>query len=193
MSDPEMRTVLVQNQLAAIDDLLPVEAQRIRQALPREALARVDGAGIFDWEPVETHLAIIEATLEILGPDEARRVWRHTTLRLFKGPIVGTFAEGVLSLLSISPLEALRWMDKLDPLINRGMGSVRVEPDVTPNGARILLSDVPRVILESTAWLNSQQTAFVASLEFLRAKDGRAALVELDAPRGRAVWRLGWR
>jgi hypothetical protein len=192
MSEPETRSSIVQNQLAALDELVPVDAQRIRAALPREAIARVDAAGALDWEPMETLIAVLDTTLAVLGSDEATRVFRYTAFRVFRGPIVKTFADGVSALLSISPLQALRWVPKLDPLINRNAGSLAVVPE-PPNATRVVFTDVPRFILESPGWHAQQHAAYAATLEFLRAQDGSVTAIEMDKERGRIVLRLAWR
>jgi hypothetical protein len=189
MAHPEMRASLVKEQLAAIDD--HAEGARVRAAVAPATLARIESATRVDWLPIETLLALLDATLATLGPEAAAAHWRRSTMRAFETPLVKPFTDGVVALFQPSPPRVFPLLPKLFQLIYRGIGRVLVE-NPAPDRLRVIHERVPAVMLASPAWSPSIAASYVASLDFLHVS-APAVDTEVDAAHQRVVFTLRWR
>jgi hypothetical protein len=80
---------------------------------------------------------------------------------------------------------------RLMSLLYRDTGSVVVE-NVEPGLQRIVHGEVPAVMLASAAWSASLAASYLATLDFLRARDGRVETT-IDSAAARCTFTLRWR
>jgi hypothetical protein len=190
MPNPELRSSLVKEQLASIDDLGPGPAGRVRAAVPR-AIAAIERSTRMDWLPIGVLLDLLDATLAALGAEEAAVHWRVSTLRSFELPLVRPFVAGALSLFNPSPAQIFPLLPKLMSLLYRDIGSLRVEV-VEPGLLRIIHGQLPQSMLASRAWSASMAASYLASLDFLRVVDGRVETT-IDTVTAGCTFTLRWK
>lgn len=177
----------MKEQLASVDELV---GMAVRAAVPR-AVTAIERASRLEWLPIEVLLEVLDATLAALGPEEAAVHWRLSTLRSFDLPLIRPFVAGALELFNPSPAKVLLILPRLYGLLYRDTGSVAVE-NVEPGLMRIQHADVPAVMLASRGWSGSIGASYLATLDFLRARDARVDTT-LELAAARVLFTLRWR
>jgi len=189
MATPELRASLAKEQLACIDALGPLPSGRVREGAAA-AVALIERATRVDWLPMTALVAVLDATLAVLGPAEAAAHWRRSTLRSLEIPLVKPFLDGVLSVFNPSPATTMPMYPKLFSLLYRNVGAVTV--DVIEPGLLIIThSQLPSSVTASSAWASSMAASYDATLQFLRAKAPRVSFT-VDAAKGRCPFTLRW-
>jgi hypothetical protein len=187
MATPELRSSLVKEQLASIDALGPEPARRVREAAARAIIA-IERSSRMEWLPIEALLDVLDATLTVLGPEAAEAHWHRSTLRSFEIPLVKPFVAGALSLFNPSPERVMPLLPKLLSLLYRDIGTTTVEV-IEPGLVQVVHAELPSVMLGSRAWSASMAASYRATLDFLRAVDGRVETT-MDAGAARCAFTL---
>jgi len=190
MSHPQLRSSLVKEQLASVDELGGDSAAQIRKLVGDDVIAVIDRASRVDWLPMDTLLHLLDAELATLGMNEACAHWRRSTMRSFEIPLVKPFVSGVVSMLQPSPATVLPMLPKMWPLMYRHTGTVSVEI-LDDEHAAVVHREVPTQLMASKAWHASLGESYVASLIFLRAREPKVE-TKLDPPAHKVRFTLSW-
>ncbi|HEX4459223.1 MAG TPA: hypothetical protein VIA18_14695, partial [Polyangia bacterium] len=172
---------------ASIDKLGVMPSGRVRESAAA-AVTLIERSTRVDWLPMTALVEVLDATLAVLGPDDAAVHWRRSTLRSLEIPLVKPFLDGVLSLFNPSPALAMPLYPKLFSLLYRNVGGVAVEV-VEPGLLIIEHSELPSLVLTSPAWASSMAASYDATLHFLRAKSPRVSFT-IDAAKGSCPFTL---
>jgi hypothetical protein len=189
MSTPELRSSLVKEQLASIGTLGSASSGRVRAAAP-SAVSIIERSTRVDWLPITVLLELLEATLAVMGPAEAAAHWRRSTLRSFEIPLVRPFVAGVLSLFNPSPTTVMPLLPRLFSLLYRNIGNVAVEA-IEPGILSIVHSELPSVVLASSAWIASMTASYEATLQFLKVEAPQVGFI-VNAKAARCTFNLRW-
>jgi len=189
MPTPELRSSLVKEQLSSISSLGPVPSGRVRAAA-KSAVSIIERSTRVDWLPITVLLDLLGATLAVIGPAEAAAHWRRSTLRSMEIPLVRPFVAGVLSVFNPSPATVMPLLPKLWSLLYRNVGSVGVEV-IEPGVLAIVHSELPSVMLASSAWSASMAASYEATLQFLKAEAPQVGFA-VDAATARCTFTLRW-
>jgi hypothetical protein len=154
------------------------------------AVCIIESSTRVDWLPITVLLDLLDATLAVLGPAEAATHWRRSTLHSMEIPLVKPFVTGALSLFNPSPTTVMPLLPKLLSLLYRNIGGVAVEV-LEPGALTIVHSDLPSVMLSSSAWSPSMSAAYEATLLFLRAAAPKVTCT-VDATQARCTFHLRW-
>ncbi len=189
MPTPELRSSLVKEQLASINSLGPVPSGRVRAAA-ESAVSIIERSTRVDWLPITVLLDLLDATLAVMGPKEAAAHWRRSTLRSMEIPLVRPFVAGALSMFNPSPAKVMPLLPKLFSLLYRNVGSVGVEV-IEPGVLDIVHSELPSVMLASSAWSASMAASYEATLQFLKAEVPQVGFT-VHAGAARCTFTLRW-
>jgi hypothetical protein len=189
MPTPELRSSLVKEQLASISTLGAVPSKRVRAAA-EAAVSIIERSTRVDWLPITVLLELLDATLHVMGPAEAAAHWRRSTIRSMEIPLVRPFVAGAISMFSPSPATVMPLLPKLFSLLYRNIGVVSVEI-LEPGRLAIVHSELPPVMLSSTAWSASFAASYEATLHFLKAEAPRVGFA-VDTAAARCTFTLRW-
>jgi hypothetical protein len=190
MPAPEIRASLIKLQLKAVDDLDAVTARLVRAAMTPGSAGIIDSASSVEWLPVETMLSVAEAVAKTLPPDAAWQFWRKTAQASFDTPLLKTVAQGAINLFRPSPLQAFRLLPKIQLVMMRNCGVLRVE-EAGAHELRVIHSGAPPVMLRSLSWPPSTAAGYHAALDLLRVT-GSTRTESIDLKRQEAVFSITW-
>jgi hypothetical protein len=116
-----------------------------------DAIARVHGAGVFEWLPATVHMHVTEAIRAAIGGD-ARRFWRDLMHASLSRSLLKPLLDGGLRLFGRSPHSILRMTPQAVSLIARGCGSIVVSRGEAAGSTRLTFENLPP-LLARTSWV----------------------------------------
>ena len=194
---PEMRGAWVKQALGAVNELAPPVAQRVLAALPPGLADKIGSASDADWLPAEWTVAVVTAVYQTLSREEATRLWTLKADATFKQPLLADSLKSAFSVLEVSPDTVLRWAIKPEVgigLVFRNCGKLELE-SIAANAAVLVYRDLPPMLYDSEAWLESGHGTFAGILSLGNARMvGFSFERTTDAQGARALrYRLRWR
>jgi hypothetical protein len=105
------------------------------------------------WIPFELSCSGVEAAVDVLGPDEARALWREVfTQRFVKTPIIGGLIQAWVRLFGLSPTSIIKAIPKGFEGTYRNVAEVDVE-ELSKGYGRVRLHQLaPRMLAHPKYW-----------------------------------------
>jgi hypothetical protein len=187
---PVVRAAFTQAALAAVDGLPGDVRKRVRESIPRDALARVTGAGRLEWIPVELDMAVTEAITSVLGPERSARFWKKSLLYTMETPLLEPILAGATNLFGLVPGSLLRWAPRVWEALYRDAGVMTVS-EIGGSSALVSMSALAPALARSPAFVEAVRASLEALFAITRTA-GEVRLVDVDLPAGRASFDVSW-
>jgi hypothetical protein len=188
---PQVRSGVVKGLIEAMDALDPTLGQRVRAALPRDALEQVEATTRLDWTSALLYAQLCDNVLAVLGHARARALWNQISLRSLESGPVKLIFDGVIKVFGLSPRQFVRVLKRGIETAHRNMGGVEVE-DAGPNQLSLRFHGVPGEVLQSPGW-QARVESYLESILLVTRRQGTVATTELAPERGRFAVTLTWR
>jgi hypothetical protein len=125
--------------------------EALRQAIGEERLALIRRTTVVDWLPVEVHLGVADATVEVLGIDGARAFWKERLLASFLTKTMGPFVAGASVVFGAQPYALMKIAMTSYKLMAKNAGRISVR--AAEEGLVLMdFVEMPPAIGESVGW-----------------------------------------
>jgi hypothetical protein len=124
MTAPEVRALLVQNNLLALDRLGPVRRDRV--VARWGALDEVTSVSRLAWLPVHFDVDLAVALDAEIGTNAVRQWAREGLERTMEAPMLRALVDGALRLFASSPGGAYRWVCRGWTVLFRHCGTLEI-------------------------------------------------------------------
>ena len=186
-----MRASIIQGNVRDLERLPKELADRVRARIQPGVLADVQRAGRLAWLPLDHDIEISEAVYREADAETLRH-WARVSLRTsLDGPLLRPLMAAGRRLFGVSPAARLRVLPKRWEAAYRGVGSLTYE-GVSSTEARLLLKDLPPVLFERNAYLESITGSFEAVFDVCEV-EGSVVLEDCNARNASARYLAKWR
>lgn len=120
------------------------------------------------WLPMELDVAFADELLTSLGAPAAHQFYVDFTLATFGGSIIGPLVQGAIRLSGATPGVAIKWWPRGWEGLFRNAGKLSGEL-IADEHARLTYVDLPRMCVQSSAWVDSLRSALHAALALCEA------------------------
>jgi hypothetical protein len=180
----------VKNVLSVIEALPLFTRETVLAAIPASDLQEIRQASGLAWIDVRVLLGVNAAVAAHPDPALLERVFRAVALVDFGSAYLRPFIAGAVSLFGPSPGGFVKWVPRTWGTVLRNAGNVEAR-DVSAHEARLVHTNLARVLTQSTSWLPGHRAYFDGIFDV--AKTPGAVLVEQWEPDlGKLVLRFAW-
>ena len=109
---PAARASAARDNVGHVEIYRPGALARVRALIPEASLAAIDHTLGFSWLDFEHDHWLMDATLEVLGVEDAVACWRSSIGELVRKPLLHSFVEGGLRLFGAQPGKLLKLLPK---------------------------------------------------------------------------------
>lgn len=186
---PLMRASVIQSSLADLDRLGADAAAEIRDGLNPRILEALERANRVAWLPLAHDIDLSSNVARVVG--QSRRIeWSRTsTFRSLRTPLLEPLWRAALRVFGVSPGALFRAVPSGWKAVYRNVGVVA--HTARPDTARLLISNVPNVLLDAHSYLEGMCGAFSALLD-LAETPGTVELREIDTRRRTVEYEARW-
>ncbi|MBK9519051.1 MAG: hypothetical protein IPO09_17230 [Anaeromyxobacter sp.] len=177
--------------LVIIDGFRPGTRDAVRSLVPPASLEVIDGAAGSSWLEVGHHHFLVDATVAVLGMDEAVSLWRRGMAQVLQRPLHKVFVEGAVRLFFDGPGRVIQLIPRGWPLAYRDFSTVSFQR-IGTHQAEIRFDDVAPQAFASPGYLHSWHAICQGIFDLERPLDGVTEF-SFDEARATAVIRFAWR
>jgi hypothetical protein len=123
---PEIRAAQLKEDLAALDELGPERASRVRARLRPETLTAIGEAPRHEWSPMELYLELARAIANLLGDDVLRSWAARSVARATEAPLLAPILTAAVDLFGLTPAGLVRRTSVVWSAVFRNCGELRV-------------------------------------------------------------------
>ena len=162
--------------------------QATNRSSSREAIRRTIGAvrletirhsTVVDWLPVDVHLSIITAVMDVLGIEGARAFWKERLLAAFKTKVMAPFVAGASMVFGEQPYALMKIAMSAYKLMAKSAGEITVTAGA--DGAVLMsFQDMAPGMARSAGWHALCHGQCEAVLAYLKM-EGEIALTDVTA------------
>jgi hypothetical protein len=182
---PSFRATWTKFAVAAVNRSPRREA--IRNFIGEARLNSLRRASVVDWLPIDVHLSVTEAVLEILGKAGARAFWKERLLAAFKTKTMAPFVAGAGVVFGEQPYALMKIAMTSYRLMAKNAGFITVS--AAPDGAVLMdFQDMPAAIIDSAGWHALCHGQCQAVFEYLKM-EGEISLTDVTAHSFRYIMR----
>jgi hypothetical protein len=167
-NEPQLRANWTKLALHVVRELPAHERDAVLAAAGDLLIARIRGAGLFEWLPVTLHLGLANALREVLGA-RAGRFWTDLQVASYERSLLKPLIDGGLRLFGHTPRSMLRLTPQAFSLVARRCGTITVSGGEIVGAARLVFDDVPRE-LRTPAWVEIIVANCQAVLDYLKMR-----------------------
>jgi hypothetical protein len=141
--------------------------QALRNAVGEAKLATLRQASVVDWLPMDIHLSVTAAVVDVLGTSGARAFWKERLLAAFNTKTMAPFVAGASIVFGEQPYALMKIAMSAYKLMAKNAGSITVTP--SHDGAVLMhFQDLPSVMSDSAGWHALCYGQCQAVLEYLK-------------------------
>lgn len=188
---PAARASAARDNVSFVDVYRPGALARVRARIPPESLRAIDETPGISWLEFEHDHWLMDATLAVLGREEAVDCWRHSIAHLIEKPLLRNFVEGSIRLFGARPGRIIRMIPKGWSLAYRDFCSPSFER-LGETRAEIRFEDVAPEAFESEGYLHCWHAICLGVFDLEKPEEGRVEF-EIDRGAARAVASFSWR
>jgi hypothetical protein len=123
----------------------------LRRAIGDQRLELIRRTTVVDWLPIAIHLGIADATVEVLGNDDARTFWKERLLASFHTKTMGPFVAGASIVFGVQPYALMKIAMTSYRLMAKNAGHITVT--ARDDGAVLMdFQEMPQQICDSPGW-----------------------------------------
>ena len=159
------------------EQLAPTQLEQVLERIGSETLARLSGAGRFEWLPAQLHVRIATAPAHSMSREAFCQLWQSCMLNAFEKPLFRSIVQGGLRLFSATPEHFVRLIAPAWGNIARSCGTFEGEVLVNERASIVHWSGIPKTIRDEPSFALAGLGAFGAFYELL----GKRKAIELDA------------
>jgi hypothetical protein len=146
---PSFRATWTKFAVAAVNRSPRREA--IRNFIGEARLNSLRRASVVDWLPIDVHLSVAEAVLEILGKAGARAFWKERLLAAFKTKTMAPFVAGAGIVFGEQPYALMKIAMSAYKLMAKNAGVITVT-SASEGVVVMTFTDAPQAIVKSEGW-----------------------------------------
>jgi len=166
---PKMRASMVKENLRLLL-LLGTETERqIREDLSKELVETIENAGRFDWLPIEVDIELNEIIWKHLGDEGTYKYYHDSVFKTSEDPLMKPIISGAINLFGLTPHSIIRFYPRLWTRMYKDCGQLSIKKE-GPTIAHIIVSEIPRQIIESRGYIVGLEGAFSTSFTLCRVK-----------------------
>jgi hypothetical protein len=185
VSDPAFRATWTKFAVAAVNR--SPRRQAIRKVIGESKLAKLRQASVVDWMPIDIHLGVAAAVLDVLGVAGAREFWKERLLSAFLTKTMGPFVTGASVVFGEQPYALMKIAMTSYRLMAKNAGFITVS--AAPDGAVLMdFQDMPAAIIDSAGWHALCHGQCQAVFEYLKM-EGEISLTDVTAHSFRYIMR----
>ena len=188
---PAARASAARDNVAYVDVYRPGALAKVRAMIPQESLDAIDNTIAISWLEFEHDHWLMDATMAVLGREDAVECWRRSVGHLVERPLLRNFVEGSLRLFGAKPGKILKMIPKGWTLAYRDFCSPSFELH-SETSAEIRFEDVAPQAFESEGYLHCWHAVCLGVFDLEKPQGGRVEF-EIDRAGARAVARFSWR
>ena len=184
-----MRASVIQGNLADLDRLGADTVADIRSGISPRILEAVERANRVAWLPLAHDIDLSANVARVIG--QARRVeWSQTSmLRSLRTPLLEPLWKAAFRVFGMSPGALFHAVPSGWKAVYRNVGTV--VHTARPGVARLVISDVPEVLLEARSYLEGMCGTFTALLDIAETP-GTVELLDVDSRRRTLEYEARW-
>lgn len=184
-----MRASVIQGNLADLDRLGSETVSEIRGGISPRVLEAVERANKLAWLPLAHDIDLSSNVARVVG--QPRRVeWSQTSmLRSLRTPLLEPLWKAAFRVFGMSPGALFHAVPSGWKAVYRNVGTVA--HTARPGTARLVISDVPDLLLDAHSYLEGMSGTFTALLDIAETP-GTVELCEIDTRRRRVEYEARW-
>ena len=187
---PQVRARHIQFWLELVERYEEPWRGRFFAALPAELRSKALEAVPASFLPIDYHVTLADVLRATLGDARAHDFYRHAIRASLAGPLFAPLVQTAVRLFGLSPATCVRWAPKAWHASFSNAGSVTAE-DVGADHGRLVYRGLPRVCIESDAWVESSQGSAYGVLEMTGVR-GVVRIDQRERPNGGYALELEW-
>lgn len=186
---PEVRALLLQNNLSSVEQLRSFDRERWAKVLARwgpeayEAVCKVSRIG---WVDVKYDVQLATAIAEELGTPALREWARSSISKAMASPILKPLVDGAVHIFGAEPAALYRWICRAWGVLFRNCGDLELRA-IAARSCIVVLHEPPAVVKER-AYLEGMTSSFGGPLEMFDV----AGKVELDVRPQEVRFLISW-
>lgn len=187
---PAARASAARDNVEYTDVFKPGALAEIRALIPEDSLHAIDHTAGASWLEFEHDHWLMDATMQVLGQQEAIRCWRKSVNKLVERPLLRSFVEGGLRLFGARPGKLLKLVPRGWSLAYRDFCVPTFEL-IEPGQAELRFEDVAPQAFASPGYLHCWHGVCQGIFDLEKPKDGSVEF-SIDKSRAVAVARFRW-
>ncbi len=187
---PAARASAARDNVAFTDVYRPGSLRRIRERIPEASLTAIDETPGISWLEFEHDHWLMDATLEVLGRDDAIQCWRQSISQLIEKPLLKNFVSGALRIFGARPGKLIKMVPKGWTLAYRDFCAPRFVP-LDDNHCELHLDDIAPQAFESPGYLHCWHGICLGVFDLEKPKDPELSF-EIDREGRRAIGHFSW-
>lgn len=187
---PAARASAARDNVAYTDVFRPGALAEIRSIIPDDALHAIDNTAGASWLDFEYDHWLMDATMQVLGRQDAIRCWRRSVTKLVERPLLRSFVEGGLRMFGAKPGKLLKLVPRGWTLAYRDF-CVPVFELIEPGRAELRFEDVAPQAFQAPGYLYCWHGLCQGIFDLEKPKDGSVEFA-FDKRDASAVARFLW-
>jgi hypothetical protein len=187
---PAARASAARDNVAYTDVYRPGALAEIRALIPDDVLDTIDHLPGASWLDFEYDHWLMDATMQVLGQEDAIRCWRKSLTKLIERPLLRSFVEGGLRIFGARPGKLLKLVPKGWSLAYRDF-CVPVFELLEPGRAELRFEDIAPQAFDAPGYMHCWHGICCGVFDLEKPKDG-AVEFAIERARARAVARFSW-
>ncbi len=184
-----MRASVIQGNLLDLERLGPLVLQEIRGQLDLRVVQSIERAGRIAWLPLQHDLDLAAAVDKVVGRNERVEWARTSMLRSLRTPLLEPLWRAAFRVFGMSPGALFRAVPPGWGAVYRNVGSV--EHVSRPCAAKLIISQLPEVLLADLGYLEGMCGTFTALLE-IAGVPGTVEVAHIDARQRTIEYSARW-
>lgn len=187
---PAARASAARDNVGFVEVFRPGALAEVRAMIPQASLDAIDTTPGFSWLDFEHDHHLMDATMAVLGREDAVECWRRSIAHLIERPLLRNFVEGVLRLYGARPGKIVKMIPKGWPLAYRDFCNPSFEL-LGENKAEIRFENIAPQAFASEGYIHCWHAICLGIFELEKPLDGRVEF-SIDRDRALAVAAFSW-
>ncbi len=188
---PAARASAARDNVALTETYRPGSLDRIHSLIPEMSLREITERPGFSWLEWEHDHWLMDATIEVLGREDAIACWRQGIASLIEKPLLKNFVESALRIFGARPGKMIKLIPKGWTLAYRDFCTPRFEL-VEEGRAVIHFENIVPHAFESPGYLHCWHAICLGIFDLEKPWDGKVEF-EIDEPGSLARATFSWR
>ncbi len=184
-----MRASVIQGNLADLERLGPLVVEEVRSQLDVRVVESIERAGRIAWLPLQHDLELAAAVESVIGRSERVQWARTSMLRSLRTPLLEPLWRAAFRVFGMSPGALFRAVPSGWAAVYRNVGSV--EHISRPCAAKLIISQLPEVLMADLGYLEGMCGTFIALLE-IATVPGIVEVANIDARQRAIEYAVRW-